>query len=108
MVNNKALVQIQGEKFYGISKLLLKLLLGGFAVFMFVLLITAFVYGIEWVPRVLAGYGYSFTNIVLSLSYLAIAVGSLGVPLYFLSLHYLGLARIIKELENLQPETVAK
>ncbi len=104
MIYNKQLLQINGEKIYGISKVLLKILLGGFCVFLLVLIITGLGYGIEWIPRVLAGEGYDFTNAILTLSYLAIFVGSVGIPLYFLSLHYLGMAQIIKSLEELKSE----
>ena len=102
MNNVSELVLKKGEKFYKVGRILVKVLGISAAIFVLILLIAILGWGMRIIPYVLGvNVDYDFVNMLIGLSYLGILVGLIGVPFYFLGLHYMGLGQIAKNTDNL-------
>ncbi len=106
MENVAELMFEKGTSFYNKGKTLLKILGISFAVFVLILLIAAIGWGgfTSSLYCLAIATGYGFVDFLIVVAYLGILIGLVGVPLYFLGLHYLGLGQIAKNTENFNSE----
>ncbi len=95
-----------GEKLYVVGKIMLYGLIG-FGLLILELLICCMGWGADDIIFVLAVKSYEFVNFLTIISYIAIFVGTIGIPIFFLGLHYMGIGQIAvnTDKEELQEQT---
>lgn len=107
MKNISKLLLGKGYSFYNKGKILIKIL--GISVAAFVLIILVALIGFGGLGGVLYfDSEYGFANVLIAISYLGILVGLIGIPFYFIGLHYLGLGQISKNTDNLSRQEIPK
>ena len=102
MKNVSDLVLRKGQQFYGIGKTAAKILGISAGVLALILFIGLLGWGAISLLYILSLHSdFSFVNFLTGLSYFGILVGVIGVPFYFMGLHFLGLGQIAKNTDNL-------
>lgn len=106
MKNIPALLLEKGTSFYNFgSKTIRYFLIPGLFIIFFVLLGA----GEGWrIDYLLIDGRYGFVNFLMALGYIGLIVGSVGLALYFLGLHYLGLGEISQSLNKLTRNEMLK
>ncbi len=96
MKNISELLLRKGTSFYKFGRIAIKFFLTiGAGLLAFIMM---FADGYQLAYLAISGY-YEFVNFLMVLAYLGIFVGMIGMFLYFLGLHYLGLGQISKNTE---------
>lgn len=100
--STSALLLYKGEKFYNVGSTMAKIL-GISAALLFLILLIGFMgWGVYSPLYILSVHsGYAFVDFLIRLSYLGLSVGLLGVPFYFIGLHFMGLGQIAYNTESL-------
>lgn len=107
MTNVSELLLQKGNSFYEKGKTLIKIFLISLAVFALILLITLIGWGASSILLSLTVTTiYGFVNFLIVVAYLGILIGLIGIPFYFLGLHYMGLGQIAKNTDNFNKEVV--
>lgn len=101
MTNVSELLLEKGNSFYKKGKMLIKIFLISLALFALILLIALMDWGSRYgLILVLTFTSYPFVNFLTVVAYLGILIGLVGIPFYFLGLHYMGLGQIGKNTEK--------
>ena len=101
MTNVSELLLEKGNSFYKKGKMLIKIFLISLALFALILLIALMDWGSCYgLTLVLTFTSYPFVNFLTVVAYLGILIGLVGIPFYFLGLHYMGLGQIGKNTEK--------
>ena len=101
MTNVSELLLDKGNSFYKKGKMLIKIFRISLALFALILLIALMGWGGYGLIRVLTFItSYPFVNFLTVVAYLGILIGLVGIPFYFLGLHYMGLGQIGKNTEK--------
>lgn len=90
----------KGNSLYSKGKMLIKIFLISLALFALILLIALMGWGGSGLIWVLTFTSYPFVNFLTVVAYLGILIGLVGIPFYFLGLHYMGLGQIGKNTEK--------
>lgn len=96
-MKNSQMLLAKGEKMEESGKILCKVMIGGAALLLLTLLIATMVEGSSAIVMCLTftvHKSYSYVNLLVGVSYLAILVGAFGPSLYFNGLKLIGLGQI--------------
>ena len=109
MKNISKLLLKKGNSYYRKGRILIKIFLISLAVFVLIQLVNIIGWGASNIVLTLTATSiYGFVNILIIVAYLGILVGLIGVPFYFIGLHYLGLGQISKNTDNLSRQEIPK
>lgn len=105
MTNVSDFVLNKGKSFYSKGKFMMKwLLLGGLALMVLIMLISQIGWGYWGQDYLIISGTYGFVNFLMVIAYLGILIGLIGIPFYFIGLHYMGLGQIAKNTDNFNSE----
>ena len=97
MENVAELMFEKGTSFYKVGRIAIKWFLTIGVGLVALIMLFAGEYRVAYLA--LNGY-YAFVTFLMVLGYIGTLVGLIGVPLYFLGLHFMGLGQIAKNTDN--------